>query len=394
MGEGFKVACSAIWQNILELTCTWDLGRRCSLDCSYCPPHRHNNWSPHATFEELTRAARLPLTYSRTMKKYAGIDIRTQINFTGGEPTLNPEFLSLCEHIHDQDPKMRLGLTTNGLFSEDYAHKVSHKVNNVVISYHCEATMKAKKRIQENTKLLNQLWRSGEGKLKNVRVNLMVHAKDEYFNECVELAHYYKENNINFIPRYIGEHPADKGAHRYTDVQLQFFKDNWEGGNSSKSSCKSEESQDCSGRKSEGKKVGRPCCGGRTFKEVDVKGTADAHEINELLGQSSDSTHLVDRNFKGWFCFVNLFFLHIHQEEGLVYYHQTCKANQKGERGPIGRLDEMDKIVEEFERSFQEKTLEPVVCPNTLCNCGLCITKSTSKNFMNEFKKQTFPGLD
>jgi len=34
---------------------TWDTGRRCNYDCSYCPVHRHDNFSPHATVEELNR---------------------------------------------------------------------------------------------------------------------------------------------------------------------------------------------------------------------------------------------------------------------------------------------------------------------------------------------------
>ena len=36
-----------------KLQVTWDLGRRCNYDCSYCPAHRHDNFSPHATLEEL-----------------------------------------------------------------------------------------------------------------------------------------------------------------------------------------------------------------------------------------------------------------------------------------------------------------------------------------------------
>ena len=32
---------------------TWDLGRRCNYDCSYCPTHRHDNFSSHATLDEL-----------------------------------------------------------------------------------------------------------------------------------------------------------------------------------------------------------------------------------------------------------------------------------------------------------------------------------------------------
>ena len=39
--------------NVFQVT--WDLGRRCNYDCSYCPMHRHDNFSPHASLEELIK---------------------------------------------------------------------------------------------------------------------------------------------------------------------------------------------------------------------------------------------------------------------------------------------------------------------------------------------------
>ena len=37
-----------------ELTVVWDLGRRCTYDCSYCTPHWHNNFSPFVTKEPVS----------------------------------------------------------------------------------------------------------------------------------------------------------------------------------------------------------------------------------------------------------------------------------------------------------------------------------------------------
>ena len=37
--------------NVFQVT--WDLGRRCNYDCTYCPVTRHDNFSPHATLDEL-----------------------------------------------------------------------------------------------------------------------------------------------------------------------------------------------------------------------------------------------------------------------------------------------------------------------------------------------------
>jgi hypothetical protein len=39
--------------NVFQVT--WDTGRRCNYDCSYCPAHRHDNFSPHATLEDLIK---------------------------------------------------------------------------------------------------------------------------------------------------------------------------------------------------------------------------------------------------------------------------------------------------------------------------------------------------
>ena len=33
----------------------WDLGRRCSYSCSYCPPHRNNKWSPFLDYKNLCK---------------------------------------------------------------------------------------------------------------------------------------------------------------------------------------------------------------------------------------------------------------------------------------------------------------------------------------------------
>ena len=40
-----------------QLQVIWDLGRRCTYSCSYCPPHRKNNWSELASYDELVHTA-------------------------------------------------------------------------------------------------------------------------------------------------------------------------------------------------------------------------------------------------------------------------------------------------------------------------------------------------
>ena len=54
--------------NIFQVT--WDLGPRCNYDCSYCPTHRHDNFSPHASFEDLKKNSDFVLKYINLYMTY------------------------------------------------------------------------------------------------------------------------------------------------------------------------------------------------------------------------------------------------------------------------------------------------------------------------------------
>jgi hypothetical protein len=115
-----------------------------------------------------------------------------------------------------------------------------------------------------------------------------------------------------------------------------------------------------------GMKIGRPCCGSRTMCL-----SGDGH---------NRKSKFVDyREFKGWFCSVNWFFMHIEQQTDSVFHHQTCQAQFGGTRGPIGKLSESDKILEELENHLKNGTMPTVICPKHTCGCGLCAPKSMVK---------------
>ena len=81
---------------------TWDMGLRCNFDCTYCPDHRHNNTSPHASLETLIKTSKFVFDYKKIIQSYSTFDRQWNIGFTGGEPTNNPNFLEMCEYIHAQ----------------------------------------------------------------------------------------------------------------------------------------------------------------------------------------------------------------------------------------------------------------------------------------------------
>lgn len=115
-----------------------------------------------------------------------------------------------------------------------------------------------------------------------------------------------------------------------------------------------------------GMKIGRPCCGSRTM-------------CLSKDGVDRKSKFVDMREFQGWHCSVNWFFMHIEQQTDQVFHHQTCQAKFDQTRGAIGKISEGRKILDELRANLKNKTMPTVICPKHTCGCGLCAPKSNDK---------------
>ncbi len=123
-----------------------------------------------------------------------------------------------------------------------------------------------------------------------------------------------------------------------------------------------------------GMTIGRPCCGSRTM--------CLSSKLN-----STKSKFVDYREFKGWMCSVNWFFMHIEQQTDSVFHHQTCQARFDQTRGPIGKLSESDKILHELEELLKNGKMPTITCTKKTCGCGLCAPKSLDKqSYINVLK--------
>jgi organic radical activating enzyme len=132
------------------------------------------------------------------------------------------------------------------------------------------------------------------------------------------------------------------------------------------------------------RKMGRMCCGGRCMTVKDN-------------GEIKNAAFIEQSNFKGYNCMVNWFFLHIEEDKNAVYHHQTCmaklpntpevdidmikftKAKFTNEVGPITSLTESDRYLEWLEKQFENGRTPTIICPNTHCGCGICVTKASNE---------------
>lgn len=331
----------------------WDTGKFCNYDCTYCESTRHNNFGKHKTFEEFKQ------TFDFIKNWYLLYDTRRKtpskptINFTGGEPTANPNFWALLDYIKSQDVEFELTLTTNGAWGKEFSKKVIDTFSGVTISYHTEAPKHLKDRSVQNILSLK------ESSIYS-QVNLMLHV--DYWDECMELYTMLKSKNVIVNPRPIGDgNILRKGwfidrdgtnrrtSHEYSEEQQQwFFK---EMGVTKKPGCEAN-----------GAELGRKCCA-----NLPMTGKVDGEW---------QPIKLVNTNFENWYCTVDWYFLYIDQDMGEVYHHQTCKALYNKTRGPLGNLSDSEKLLSELKERLSKDIPDPIVCPNFRCGCGMCAPKA------------------
>lgn len=367
--------------NVFQVT--WDLGRRCNYDCSYCPAHRHDNWSPHASLEELKKNVDFLYEYIDTYMEYRDYK-QTSISFTGGEPTVNPNFIPFIKYLKSEYAEKYkdrwnagFALTSNGAMGKKMAEAVIEHLGHITVSYHAEADDKLKQQVRDRILQFHEAQTNDDF---SVSVNVMFHAA--FFDECRDLCEFLDEHGVKYVPRVIGEEPdsRSKFAHQYTDEQLDWMKNYWNRNRekvqypSKKDGDREAAHQNSSAtedKRQEPKKlgltIGRPCCGSR--------------EMCLTKGSESRKDSFVNfRNFKGWHCSVNWFFLHLEQQTDSVFHHQTCQAKFDQTRGPIGKISEGHKLVEELRENLKNKTMPTVICPKHTCGCGLCAPKSAFKD--------------
>jgi MoaA/NifB/PqqE/SkfB family radical SAM enzyme len=135
----------------------WYIGKRCNFSCSYCVEYLHDYTSPHAPIENMKKLVDL-------IHEKEGSNVFWSL--TGGEPTIHPKFLELCEYIKAKGSRYT-SVTTNGTRNLEYHKKLFNLVDGITQSFHFE---------------------------------FMNHRIDEYIHKFIELEKYRKELNEKLEP--------------------------------------------------------------------------------------------------------------------------------------------------------------------------------------------------
>ena len=195
----------------------WNIGKRCNYDCSYCSDKLHDMKSPHRSFDNL-------ISIAEKMKKNIPSHKKIRIWFTGGEPTVNPNFLKYCKWLK-ADGRFMIGLNTNGSRTKDFLVELMSVVDIIQFSSHFEYVETDK--FLPKMKAVSDYCRSNNG--KSMSLNLMM--EPEFWPAAVTMVKYCVEHNISYHMKRIRPKshvdPGKKGyTPYYTDDQIKFLNDN------------------------------------------------------------------------------------------------------------------------------------------------------------------------
>jgi len=184
---------TSLFEKQNQLKIEWNIGKRCNLDCSYCPPSIHDNFSKHTDKTKLIQTIDILSNFKKPIN----------LSLTGGEPSVHP---NISETLHYARQKIyRISVTTNGLrTAEWYANQ---PVDFYVFSLHFD----------------NDLWKKALknilkfAKISNIQFMINVMAHHDYMDYVKTAVNSFDRDNIQYVIRRI----------RWTEGNHDKFDDNF-----------------------------------------------------------------------------------------------------------------------------------------------------------------------
>lgn len=173
---------TSVWPHQDQLKVEWNIGKRCNLDCGYCPASIHDNYSPHTPIDIL----------ERTVDKLCEIGKPLRISLTGGEPAVHPDFEDFLEYLKRKNV-FWVNLTTNGTRTARWYLENEMFYNHLVFSLHFDNI--GWSRVLQT---INQFYDNTD---RDFFVNVMAH--HEHMDVVRRVVKGFKEKGIKFAIRRI-----------------------------------------------------------------------------------------------------------------------------------------------------------------------------------------------
>lgn len=352
--------------NRISFLLDWELTMKCNLDCDYCAVGLHgghDNSTKHPPKNECLSALDFMFAYADQYMKIKPQGIKYVIlNVYGGESLHHPDIVEILSQVREKYQPyagrwhLTVTTTTNAIVTNKKLQQIIPYIDEFTVSYHAQNNDKQKTQFKDNVLTISQ---SGK------RQKCIVMMDPGRFDDCNKMLEWLDQNHIRYLPKQV-----DKDR-TYNTTEIKWFDKFYR----EKTFGKSLDLIDSSKTELELNKIGRACCGGRQLC------------VNTDYKQRQA---YVENRFPDWYCSVNHFFLFVKQLTGEVYVSKDCKMNFDGTVGPIGHLNEPEKILSTVEQQLSSAVLPVIQCKKDKCLCGLCAPKAknleTYKSIMKKYQ--------
>jgi pyruvate-formate lyase-activating enzyme len=362
--------------NKISFLLDWELTLKCNLDCSYClsgPDGFHYNQSSHPQINDCLKTIDFMYQYVDMYMSLRPTSLRQVIlNVYGGESLHHPDIVPILEQVRERYKpytdrwNLTVTTTTNAIVSEKKLEKIIPLIDEFTVSYHSEASGKQKQQFKNN---LLKIQSQGP-RLKCV---VPMHANEQLFEDSSNMISWLNQHQIRNIARAL-DHLPDDTTYYYKPKQVTWLKDFYQNKSSKPQNSLPEFEQSQTGNTNLSR-TGRACCGGKQLcSNEDYK----------------NRSFFVHNQFPDWHCSVNHFFLYIRQYTQDVYVNKDCKMNFQGSVGPIGNLQQSDKILAETKQFVETGNMPVIQCKKSVCLCGLCAPKAAVREDYDKIMSKHF----
>ena len=291
------------------------------------------------------------------------------LNVYGGESLHHPSIIKILQTVRERYEKYKhswhltVTTTSNIIVSKKKLVGILPLIDEFTVSYHSETTQKQQDQFKENILTISN---SGT-RLKCV---VLMHAEPTYFQKCLDMIVWLKENTINYLPRQL-DHAVSDIQYNYDATQVTWFENLY----SAKSYQTNITLDQTSGEKDklDLSDLGRSCCGGRQLCQN-----------SNYKNRSS----WVENKFPNWYCSVDEFFLYVKQVNGNIYVNKDCRMTFDGTVGPIGNLNSTNTLLSTLKTQLDTNTKPIIQCKKYRCLCGLCAPKSKNLDTFKQIMKK------
>jgi organic radical activating enzyme len=190
----------------------WFLGKRCNFDCAYCSPSIHDN---HSAYPDIRKLLDYYDYLTKTIMSNEKNKKTINYIFSGGEPTLIPDYINFLKHIkNDNRFNSEIRTLTNLTSNVDKLYRLN-QISDITFSVHLKYM--TDKFISKVEKFLSIRDKTS----KSLTVKFM-YDKDHREKIHILIEVLSKHSNLNYSVTPL-HNKKDKLLYEYNDSDKEFF---------------------------------------------------------------------------------------------------------------------------------------------------------------------------